>query len=216
MFNGCRIVRRLQFELGAGMPGTDEDWQNPPVMKEILDAVTNEIEAVVTRTGKELWRLTFPDYYEEGKENTPARIIEIVCHGTGRQYRNCFLNRKLQFDRYDEVFPLAAAQESTDTCLSIILSRLRSGPPAEKVWTDRYIEYLRTESESLIRRILDDREFDPVTELEMLDGKDYFTSNIIDMFIGCASSGKRSDAVSCLMDIKHRRFQTGGRSKYIL
>ena len=44
--------------------------------------------------------LVFPEFFEEGVENTPARIIEHHTHGSGMYYRNCFVNRKLQFDEY--------------------------------------------------------------------------------------------------------------------
>ena len=216
MFNGCRQVERLYFCLGEDADGKGGADTNPPVMKEVLDAVTNRVEAIVRRNDAEQWRLTFPDYYEEGKENTPARIIEIIYHGTGYQYRNCFLNRRIQFDKYDEVFPFAAAQESTDTCISIIRNRLRRGPAPKEEWMHRYIEYIRSESFALIGSILEDTETDPVSELEVLDRNEYFTSDIIDMFITCSSERKRSDAVSYLMDVRRRRFTPSRKSKYEL
>lgn len=212
MFNGCRQVCRLHF----AQDPADSNSLNPSVMKEVLDAVTNQIEAIVTLGGAEQWRLTFPDYYEEGKENTPARIIEIIYHGTGYQYRNCFLHRQIQFEKYDEVFPFAAAQESASVCISIIRSRLRGGPEPKEEWKDRYIDYLRIEKDLLIDTILTDTEFDPVCELEMLERADYFTSDIIDEFIRRASDRKRADAVSFLMDVKHRRYAPKRRSKYEL
>lgn len=216
MFNGCRQVSRLYFSLGDDPEEKNCEVTNPPVMKEVLDAVTNRVEAVVRKDNAELWRLTFPDYYEEGKENTPARIIEIIYHGTGYQYRNCFLNRRIQFDKYDEVFPFAAAQESTDTCISIIRNRLRQGPSPKEEWIHRYIEYIRSESSALIAGILEDTETDPVSELEVLDRNGYFTSDIIDMFIAYSSEKKRSDAVSYLMDVKRRRFAPSRKPKYEL
>ena len=136
---------RLYFSLVKIRKEQAGGRRNPPVMKEVLDAVANRVEAIVRKDGAEQWRLTFPDYYEEGKENTPARIIDIVYHGTGHKYRNCFLNRGIQFDKYDEVFPFAAAQESTDTCVSIIRNRLRRGPAPKEEWSYRYIDYIRTE-----------------------------------------------------------------------
>ena len=216
MFNGCREVERLYFCLGEDPEGTGGGAANPPVMKEVLDAVANRVEAIVRKDGAEQWRLTFPDYYEEGKENTPARIIDIVYHGTGHKYRNCFLNRGIQFDKYDEVFPFAAAQERTDTCVSIIRNRLRRGPAPKEEWLHRYIDYIRTEHSALIRNILEDTETDPVSELEILDRNGYFTSDIIDMFIAYSSERKRSDAVSYLMDVRRRRFAPAQKSKYEL
>lgn len=57
-------------------------------------------------------RLMFPEFYEEGVENTPARILETHVHGSGILYRNCFQGRKIDFYQYDNAFPHAMAQES--------------------------------------------------------------------------------------------------------
>ena len=219
MFNGCGRVRRLEFHLEdngdrrADIPCSE---QTPPIMKEVLDAVSDRIEAVVRCGAQELWRLTFPDYYEEGRENTPARIIEIVYHGTGYQYRNCFLNRRIQPGKYDEVFPYAQAQESTDTCISIARNRLRCAPePAEK-WMNRYIEYLRSEERALMEAVLSDTEHDPVGELKILSCAGFFTSSNIDSFIETASQHRRSDAVSFLMNVKHQQFSSARAGRYEL
>ena len=242
MFNGCRKVNRLVFNLkkDAKEKPDNSGWpaQTPPILKEILDCVPNEIEVIVrelnfvpgcdarqhrrvtefasennkssSRTERweekntELYRLRFPAYYEEGKENTPARIIEIIYHGTGHQYRNCFLNRVLQFDRYDEIFPLAAAQESPVTNVHLILNRLLSGPaPKEEIRT-RYLEYLRKENGTMMDEILSDPELEPEKVLVNLDNMAYFASALLDESIQIASGRKNSRAVSCLMEIRSR------------
>ena len=189
-------------------------------MKEVVDALPNELDVIVMQNDEELYRLRFPAYYEEGKENTPARIIEIIYHGTGHQYRNCFLNRELQFDLYDEVFPLAAAQESVLTNVHLILNRLRSGPAVKEDILQRYLEYLRQEARTMMETVLADEEFDPVITFRMLDGKGFFTSTILDTSIQIASQKKEPSAVSCLMEIRSRRFgqKAGGgmRMRYEL
>lgn len=214
MFNGCRQVNRLMLQLEETQELT------PPVMKELLDALPNELDVIVRRDVEEIYRLRFPAYYEEGKENTPARIIEIIYHGTGHQYRNCFLNRVLQFDRYDEVFPLAAAQESPQTNVHLILNRLRSGPAPKKEIQQRYLEYLRHENTVLTEEILSNPDFSPESELRILDEWGFFTSTLIDTSIQAASGKGNTRAVSCLMEIRGRRFAGGiagkSRSRYML
>ena len=212
MFNVCQNLSRLYFSL----PEDAEEGETPGIMKEVLDAVSNEVEAVVLKDGKEQWRLLFPEYYEEGKENTPARIIEIVYHGTGHQYRNCFLNRKIQFDRYDAVFPLAQAQENAQTDIRLIRNRLRGGPGPSEECRSRYIEYLRSESDRLLGEILGSGERDPVSELELLDRSDFFTSTIIDSYIERASGQGRSEVVSFLMNVKRERFRPFRKDRYEL
>ena len=215
VFNGCRLVSRLVLQLEEG-PESSRDDITPPILKELVDSLPHEIDVIVRRGSRELYRLRFPGYYEEGKENTPARIIEIIYHGTGRQYRNCFLGRELQFDRYDEVFPLAAAQESPVTNVHLILNRLRSGPAPKEEAERRYLEYLRAESGTLMEEILSDQDFDPAVTIRMLDRKEYYTSTIIDESIQTASEKGCSGAVSCLMEIRRHRFANSRRNRYVL
>ncbi len=221
MFNGCRNTERMVFHLAKSdsderESDPDERKLTPPIMKEVLDAISNETEAIVMDNEREVFRLRFPEYYEEGKENTPARIIEIIYHGTGHQYRNCFLSRVLQFDRYDDIFPLAAAQENLRTNVPLILNRLRSGPEPKEAALDRYMEYLHANHEAATELILADKEFEPSQTLMMLDRRNYFTSTDIDVSIRQASKARCTPAVSCLMEIKSRRFAGTKRSRYEL
>ncbi len=215
MFNGCRRTDRLVFHLD-GADALSEKELTPAIMKEVLDALSNEVETIVMQEGREKYRLRFPEYYEEGKENTPARIIEIIYHGTGHQYRNCFLSRVMQFDRYDDIFPLAAAQEDPHTDVPLVLNRLRSGPSPKKEALKRYMDYLRNENKVMMEIILNDREFEPAQTLEMLDQREYFTSSNIDISIQQASARGSSGAVSCLMEIRGRRFSGRKKSRYEL
>ena len=54
-------------------------------------------------------RFWFPEFFEEGVENTPARILENHVHGSGIRYRNSFVHKKLNTLEYDRLFPYAVA-----------------------------------------------------------------------------------------------------------
>ena len=58
-------------------------------------------------SGSMLW---FPEYYEEGVENTPARILMTEVHGSGLYYRNCFQGKVFHFLEYDKRFEMARAR----------------------------------------------------------------------------------------------------------
>ena len=230
LFTACPAIRRMVFESADG--GT------PFLLGEIIGAVTYELEARATLRGKELWRLLFPEYYEESKENTPARIIEIIWHGMGYQYRNCFLSRQVQFRRYDALFPLSIAQESPETCRKIAMDRLRlmrmpgEGSPEEPAGQrallersfresipaeadrKRYVEYLQENPEALAGEILRQQEEPPEEELKALEAAGYFTAENIRCFIDSASRLGKADAVSYLMNVKRERFPESGRRKY--
>ena len=77
-------------------------------LKEILSEVGEELR--VHLYGKVEAMLWFPEYYEEGVENTPARILMTEVHGSGLYYRNCFQGKVFHFLEYDKRFEMARAR----------------------------------------------------------------------------------------------------------
>jgi len=103
-------------------------------------------------------RLAFPEFYEEGVENTPARILETHVHGTGILYRNCFQGKKFDFAQYDVLFPYAQAQEDTDLLIRLVLGRLRA-PYRLEQWARRiYEDYIRENAFLIGTYILDSKD----------------------------------------------------------
>ncbi|MCD7745691.1 MAG: leucine-rich repeat domain-containing protein [Lachnospiraceae bacterium] len=89
-------------------------------------------------------RLVFPEFYEEGVENTPARILETHVHGTGIRYRNCFQNRRFDFALYDTLFPYALAQENENLLTELVLARLRVPYRLEPAARANYENYIKS------------------------------------------------------------------------
>lgn len=137
-FTGCHRVRSLRVYA---------DPNGRSHLKDVLDELREEVEVeYFTETASENravdrvsddWdgqsyggalgfaRLIFPEFYEEGVENTPARILENHVHGSGILYRNCFQGRSVDFVQYDALFPHAKAWESRELVLRMALDRLR-------------------------------------------------------------------------------------------
>ena len=85
-FMWCKGLNRLTFR---NIP-----WENK-VVYNVLSEFTQELEASLFFADGTTLTLTFPEYYEESVENTPARIIDTHWHGSGYKYRQCFPERKL-------------------------------------------------------------------------------------------------------------------------
>lgn len=113
-FTGCHNIQKIRIELN-----TDETSH----LRDVLMEVPEELLVEYHCNGQTA-RLLFPEYYEEGVENTPARIIESHTHGSGLLYRNCFVNRRFQFAEYDHRFPYAIGQEKLSFLLQLCLERL--------------------------------------------------------------------------------------------
>lgn len=246
LFSGCTHIRRFVFRVpapGQSLPNKAGDGQKavpitglssgpsslplpeavrlpvtPPVLQELLKTVTHEVEVIVKDMEDHvLYRLLYPEYYEEPKENTPARIIEIIWHGTGYQYRNTFLSRQIQFFRYDELFPAALAQESPQTLVKMALYRLLYPQDLLPQHRKQYAEYLQGHPEDLWSEIWSEIGQDPdfpgpAGTLRLLDREGFFSEQATDILIGCASRSHAADAAAYLMDLKHRRFQKKQRT----
>ena len=114
-FTGCHHISwiRIDFE--------EEETSS---LRDVLMEIPEEV-LVEYHCGEKTAMLPFPEFYEEGVENTPARIIESHTHGSGLLYRNCFVNRRLQFHEYDKRFANALGQESEEFLVRLSALRLR-------------------------------------------------------------------------------------------
>ena len=211
LFNSCPALSVLVFRqaVSAAPPAT------PALLQEVLRTVNHEVEVrLQDPSGQDSVRLLFPEYYEEPKENTPARIIEIIWHGTGYQYRQCFLQRKLQYSQYDSLLPAADAQEMPQTLVRLCLDRLITPAELSKVHLESYVSCLRKRPDALWTFLLADQETDLTDWLRVLERSGYFTEERLDQMIDQASSAGRADASVYLMDLRRRMFRPSSGSKY--
>ena len=211
LFNSCPALSVLVFRqaVSAAPPAT------PALLQEVLRTVNHEVEVrLQDSSGQDAVRLLFPEYYEEPKENTPARIIEIIWHGTGYQYRQCFLQRKLQYSQYDSLLPAADAQEMPQTLVRLCLDRLITPAELSKVHLESYVSCLRKRPDALWTFLLADQETDLTDWLRVLERSGYFTEERLDQMIDQASSAGRADASVYLMDLRRRMFRPSSGSKY--
>lgn len=113
-FTGCHKIEKICIEVA-------EDERSH--LRDVLTEIPEEL-VVEYRCGSRTAILPFPEYYEEGVENTPARIIMSEMHGSGLLYRNCFSDRRLRFSEYDSRFPYALGQEHPSFLYRLALARL--------------------------------------------------------------------------------------------
>ena len=158
-FTGCHRIRKISVEFEG-----DERSGLRDVLMEVPEVLTVEY-----RKGMEKAVLMFPEFYEEGVENTPARIIESHTHGSGLLYRNCFVSRQLQFQEYDRRFPYAVGQENDSFLARLVTNRLRFPygltPEARKTYEtyleahfDRILdEYARQEDQGYVAFLMNTR-----------------------------------------------------------
>ncbi|MDO4336664.1 MAG: leucine-rich repeat domain-containing protein [Eubacteriales bacterium] len=129
-FTGCHNIRELQVIMEREETGLKE------ILSEVNEELCVRLQGIVDGV---LW---FPEYYEEGVENTPARILMTQVHGSGLYYRNCFQGKKFRFTEYDSRFEMACAQESETFLLELVYGRLSHPFGLTEKAKKRYEEFL--------------------------------------------------------------------------
>ena len=133
LFTGCHHVEELDIEIAE---------EGPSCLRQVLAELTEELRVNYREKG-EYARLLFPEFYEEGVENTPARILMTQVHGSGLHFRNCFLETRFQFSWYDERFFWARSQETAAFALELALNRLLYPLGLGKKSRELYEAYVR-------------------------------------------------------------------------
>ena len=118
-------------------------------LREVLTELPETL-LVETFQNSEQGRFWFPEFFEEGVENTPARILENHVHGSGIRYRNSFLHKTLNILEYDKLFPYAVAWEQEEVVMKLALDRLLYPVGLTEAAEEKYQEYLREHGEKTL------------------------------------------------------------------
>lgn len=199
-FMGCKKLKKIVIR------DVEDDIY---FLTEILYDFQYEVEVEIYYKNGTFVKLTFPEYYEESVENTPARIIEIVFHGSGYKYRQCIRNRQMDYEKYDSVFVYAIAQEFTPTCIRIALNRLSTPMNLKEAAKERYVEYLREQSVEVANLIC--RE-DNLELLGILSEYGYFTEELLREFQDKASAMGRAEMAGYLLNYGLEHFKPKKKS----
>ncbi len=194
-FMGCKRLKKIVIR------DVEDDVY---FLTEILYDFQYEVEVELHYKDGRIAKLTFPEYYEEGVENTPGRIIEIVFHGSGYKYRQCIRNRQMNYEKYDSVFTYAIAQEFSSTCIRIALNRLSTPVGLKEAIKERYLDYLREQSAETATLLCKD---DNLDEIEVLAQADYFTEDILQQFQEKAAAMGRAELGSYLLNYRAEHFR---------
>lgn len=204
VFTGCHKVRNLTVSISSSRVS---------FLKSILDELPEElrveyiVEPVYNAEGElcsnqGYANLVFPEFYEEGTENTPAKILGVRYHGMGMRYRNCFNNKIFDFRKYDNsaLFSLALSQESVQLMAEMAMNRLRYPYELSEQAAEMYREHIRCHGKDLIALLMKTRDLPGIRWLLDLAGKD---QELIEALTEQASKMQFAEALSCLMEYHH-------------
>lgn len=203
LFTGCHHVERLSVRI---VQGTSSCFQA------ILSELVEELR-VDYYENDQYCRLVFPEYFEEGDEDTPARNTKVIVHGSGLRFRNCFKEKRFQFGWYDSCFDQARFLERPKLALELSLERLLHPMELSKEHAAIYESYLK---ESLLEAglwILEEKDGKALRWLLETEGfAEAVTQELLIQLTEEAGKRQYTEAVSYLMDLKHRKFRPKAKS----
>lgn len=135
-FTGCHQIEKLEVNMYQSEKTTLKD-----LLVEIPEPVEVNYRYIHDTNGYHA-KLIFPEYYEEGVENTPARLINLTIHGSGMRFRNCFEQRRFLFEEYDKRFRFAGFQEKFEVVASLAEGRLCYPHALKEEYKIVYEDYL--------------------------------------------------------------------------
>ena len=156
--------------------------------------------------------LVFPGHYEEAVENTPARILYTQHHGSGNNYRQCFLAKELDYEKYDELFSMAVVMEKLpvliDLCFRRLLFPIRLSTRGETA----YQGYIRSHLEEIVPYLIKNEQTE---RIRLISGEKLWTPEGLDLAIECASDQQKPEILSLLMN-ERQQMQPVRKKKFVL
>lgn len=201
-FTGCSRLRELEVLMEKGAP---------TCIRDVVAETFHEVYVTLQFRGdKGQARLVFPEYYEEGVENTPARILETHFHGSGYRYRQCFTDKKIDFKRYDSLFGVAKVYEKSEILIPMCMGRLLYPFELGDYAREDYLAYLRAHLKEAGEYALKGSEWNQNLNFLMKEAAGNREDG--DILLNLAMESGRTEAVSLLMEEKRKRFGLAAKS----
>ncbi|MBO5460345.1 MAG: leucine-rich repeat domain-containing protein [Ruminococcus sp.] len=197
-FTGCGKIEKLDVHMNSG---------DKSCVKEILGDLWQRID-VTFYYGEEIVKLVFPEHYEEAVENTPARILFTQHHGIGNNYRQCFQAREIDYRKYDELFPLALAQDKIEVLIDLVFSRLIYPRGLAEKNRLLYEGYINENLQEIIQNVISgvNKEIDKFTIMQEISRKEMWNRENLDIAVKTAVERKERELASWLMNERYRLF----------
>ena len=195
-FTGCSALRNLIVTMKKDSVSCIKD-----IVSETFHEVYVSISYLDTQEKAEL---IFPEYYEEGVENTPARILETHFHGCGYRYRQCFTDKRIDYKRYDSLFSTALIYEKAEILIPMAMGRVLYPHELSDEARKNYHTYIKKNLEECALFYLNQAQWHRV--YCYFSTWDFWTKEVLEKLIAEASMRKKVDITGYLMEEKRKKF----------
>lgn len=193
---GCHKINRISVK-------ADENGES--CLRELLTELPETLRVDMEINGVK-GRFWFPEFFEEGIENTPARILGNRVHGSGLRYRNSIVHKKLHTLEYDRLFSCAVVLEKEQIVLNLAMDRILYPAELSEESEETYIAYLKEHGAAAIQILGERQDYAAMTLiLQKISPERADVEQMLEM----AQNSGDSRWVSILMD----RLQSHGKKK---
>ena len=130
-------------------------------------------------------------------------------HGCGHMYRYCFEQTDFRFSKYDALFPHIKVQEPERVVCALVMGRLRYPAELMEQYRGAYEEYLKEHMGGAAEWALSEGDTETFFWLADRYGE---RKETLDKMIELAGRKGETEALSGLMDLRHRRFPVKKRT----
>lgn len=232
-FTGCHALQELVVHMKQGKKSgvkemLGEMWQRIDVafyyetdeLKAANDLLTGNVLDIDSftsgnerRTGNKLQciaKLVFPEHYDEAVENTPARILYTEYHGSGSNYRQCFYNKELNYQEYDQLFEMAVVMDKLEVLVDMSFGRLEYPYELTEKAREEYRKYISKNLKEIAVYLV---KTEDMHRLEFISVQNLWTLEGIDAALDCASQKKETEISAILMDIRAGLVDKSGKKE---
>jgi len=193
LFTGCHHVRKLQVTMRES---------EATCLQDILQELPEKMQVVFH--GKKEAQVLFPEFFEEGTENTPARNLSSTMHGSGMNFRYCFYQKRFEFRAYDSKFYWATVKEDVETILDVAQQRLRFPVDLSEEAKTTYENWLRvhlTEAGTCLVRRKD------MEGLRWMTGNYEMSKELLQLMAEEAAREGFTEGTGFLLDLTHKLYK---------
>lgn len=180
----------------------------------IVKGITRELDVTVHQQNGEIIRLIFPEYYEKLTENEPTHFFNFTIEGGGYPYHSVFVRNCLDLNKYDSLWRnYIFGPHESETALRLAWLRLKYPVGLSEEHRRNYWEYVRC---NIRDALLMELESGDSAGLQLLLHEGDLNREDLSAAAEKARKEHKTEALSLILESRHRRFPVEMRSKYDL
>lgn len=221
-FFNCRKLEELQVGKETTQIGSDAFMNTISLKKLVIQSSAKEatgLRQLLAQLPSDMEvsfldaRVFYPEYFETYDEIAPAHLFGRNITGEGFRARLCFIDGRLDFSGYDEIFEKACAEEGEETLCCMAWNRILYPVELSEGARWEYENYLINHMQCLLRRIIRKRSMEELTHLsqaQLLEAKDLEMAVMVVLEEGWA------EAAAFLIGAKKEEKQQRKKQRYQL